>query len=153
VVYSKSCLSHTDDVVTYLARYSHRIAISDGRIVSIEGDQVRFRYKDYADKNREKVLPLSGEEFIRRFLLHILPKGLRRIRHFGFLANRCRQAKLAQIRTALAQGDQQTDCAETADEAAGGFDGYPCPRVRHRSITPRRLIGATTLRRGIMPNR
>ena len=80
-VYSKSCLSHTDGVVTYLARYSHRIAISDWRILSIEEDQVRFRYKYCADDNRQKVLALSAEEFIRRLLLHILPKGLMRIRH------------------------------------------------------------------------
>ena len=117
-------------VVTYLARYSHRIAISDWRILSIEEDQVRFRTKDYADDNRQKVLPLSAEEFIRRFLLHILPKGLMRIRHYGFLANRCRKTKLAQIRTALAHMVQQTPSAETDDEAAYTFDGYPCPECR-----------------------
>ena len=130
VVYSKSCLSHTDGVVRYLARYSHRIAISDGRILSIEEDQVRFRTKDYADNNRHKVLPLSAEEFIRRFLLHILPKGLMRIRHYGFLANRCRRAKLAQIRTALAHMVQQTPSAETGVEDTCTLPRYPCTQCR-----------------------
>ncbi len=130
MVYSKSCLSHTDTVVTYLARYSHRLAISDWRILSIEEDQVRFRTKDYADDNRQKVLPLSAEEFIRRFMLHILPKGLMRIRHYGFLANRCRKAKLAQIRTAIAHMVQPASSDETDGEASRAFAGYPCPECR-----------------------
>ncbi len=83
-------------------------------------------------------MTLEGEEFIRRFLLHVLPKGLMRIRHYGFLANRCRKAKLAQIRTALAQSVQQTACAETDEEAAGAFDGYPCPKCRIGRV---RVIG------------
>ena len=95
VVYSKSCLSHTDTGVTYLARYSHRIAIDEWRIQSIEKDHVRFCYKDYADNNHHKVLPLSAENFSRRFPLYILPKGLMRIRHYGFLASLCRRAKFA----------------------------------------------------------
>jgi hypothetical protein len=76
---------------------------------------------------------------IRWFLLHVLPKGLMRIRHFGFLANRCRQAKLAQIRTTLAQGDQQTDCAEIDVEAACSFAGYTCLECR---ISRLRVIGS-----------
>jgi hypothetical protein len=76
---------------------------------------------------------------IRRFLLHVLPKGLMRIRHFGFLANRCRKAKLAQIRTALAQGVQQTACAATDEKTAGAFYGYPCPQYR---ISRLRVIGS-----------
>jgi len=103
VVYSKACLNRTETVVKYLAQYSHRIAISDGRILGIEGDQVTFRYKDYQDHHRNKTMTLSGIEFIRRFLMHVLPKGLMRIRHFGFLANRCRVAKLEKIRAGLAR--------------------------------------------------
>lgn len=124
-----------------------RIAITDWRILSIEEDQVRFRYKDYADNNRHKVLRFSAEEFIRRFLLHILPKGLMRIRHFGFLANRCRRAKLAQIRTALAQVVQPIPRAETADDALCAFDGYPCTQCRIGrlhvigTLAPRRFEG------------
>jgi hypothetical protein len=139
VVYPKPCVNHTERVVEYLARYSHRIAISDARIIHVDDEHVTFRYQDYRDGNRHKVMALEGEEFIRRFLLHVLPKGLMRIRHFGFLANRCRKAKLAQIRTALAQEDQQTDCAETNDEAAGAFDGYPCPEC---GIGRLRLVGS-----------
>ena len=101
VVYSKACLNRTDSVVHYLARYSHRIALSDGRLVAIEGQQVRLRYKDYRDRGKSKVMTLNGTELIRRFLLHSLPKGLMRIRHYGFLANRCRVSKLARIRECL----------------------------------------------------
>jgi len=128
VVYSKSCLSHTDGVVSYLARYSHRLAISDWRILSIEEDQVRFRTKDYADDDRHKVLPLSAEEFIRRFMLHVLPKGLMRIRHYGFLANRCRKEKLAKIRQLLGQAPGE----EAADESAQAkTNDWACPKC-HR---------------------
>jgi hypothetical protein len=126
-------------VVEYLARYSHRIAISDSRVIHVDDEHVAFRYKDYRDANRHKVMTLEGEEFIRHFLLHVLPKGLMRIRHYGFLVNRCRKAKLAQIRTALAQVVQQTACAETDKEVSGAFDGYPCPKCR---IGRLRVIGS-----------
>jgi len=101
VVYSKVCLNRTQTVVNYLAQYTHRIAISDWRILGTEEDHVRFRYKDYQDDSRKKIMSLLGTEFIRRFLLHVLPQGLMRIRHYGFLANRCRKAKLKAIRTRL----------------------------------------------------
>ncbi len=139
VVYPKPCVNHTERVVEYLARYSHRIAISDSRIIHVDDEHVAFRYQDYRDGNRHKAMTLDGEEFLRRFLLHVLPKGLMRIRHYGFLANRCCKAKLAQIRTALAQGVQQTACAETDGETACAFDGYPCPECR---IGRLRVIGS-----------
>ena len=138
VVYPKPCVNHTEQVVEYLARYSHRIAISDARITGVDDQHVAFRYTDYRDGNRDKVMALEGEEFLRRFLLHVLPKGLMRIRHYGFLANRCRKAKLAQIRTALANRVQQTVCTETNDNAVSAFDGYPCPKCR---IGRLRVIG------------
>lgn len=138
VVYPKPCVNHTERVVEYLARYSHRIAISDARIDRVDDQHVAFHYTDYRDGNRDKVMALEGEEFLRRFLLHVLPKGLMRIRHYGFLANRCRKTKLAQIRSALAHMVPQTDCAETDDEAAGVFDGYRCPQCR---IGRLRVIG------------
>ncbi len=149
VVYSKSYRSHTDTVIGYLARYSHRIAISERRIVGIEGDQVAFGYKDYRDGGQHKVMRLAGEEFIRRFLLHVLPKGLMRIRHFGFLANRCRQTKLARIRTCLKDEDNNTGTAEEQAKAAEPqiFAAFRCPkccqgylRVCH-AIAPGRLKG------------
>jgi len=132
VVYSKPCVAHTESVVAYLARYSHRIAISDQRILGTEGNQVVFRYKDYRDHDTQKVMRLSGTEFIRRFLLHVLPKGLMRLRHYGFLANCCRAKKLARIRGALAQ-----DCASspvTENATATVCDGYPCPKCHQGTM-------------------
>jgi hypothetical protein len=105
VVYTKRCLDHTPTVVGYLARYSHRIAITNARVLAVDERQVAFRIKDYRDRGRPKVLTLDGEEFVRRHLQHILPKGFMRIRHFGFLANRGRRQKLARIRRALAVRD------------------------------------------------
>ena len=104
VVYSKPCLARTDTVIEYLGRYSHRIALSDRRLLDFDenDDTVDLRYKDYRDGSRHKVMTLTGEELIRRFLLHVLPKGFMRVRHFGFLANRCRARCLELIRTALA---------------------------------------------------
>lgn len=116
VVYSKDCLEHTDTVVRYLARYTRRIAISNARILAVDDHQVTLRYKDYRDRDRHKPLVLDGEEFVRRFLLHVLPKGLMRVRHYGFLANRCRRRRLAQIRQALAVIEKAPD-ADTASRA------------------------------------
>jgi len=101
VVYSKHCLEHAASVVEYLARYTHRIAITDARIVKVDADSVTLRYTDYADHDRHKTLTLEGREFARRFLMHIVPKGLMRVRHYGFLANRCRSVRLAEVRCAL----------------------------------------------------
>ena len=101
VVFSKPCPTNTGSVIDYLGRYSHRIAISDQRIVSIDTDQVRFRCKDYAGGGERKTMALDPMEFIRRYLLHVLPKGLMRIRHYGLLANRCRRKKLELVREAL----------------------------------------------------
>jgi hypothetical protein len=123
VVYTKDCLNHTGTVVDYLARYTHRIAITNGRILEVENEGVLLRYKDYRDGNRHKTLRLDGEEFVRRFLLHILPKGLMRVRHFGFLANRSREEKLARIRRALAEPAP----VASVETAGDGEPIYPCP--------------------------
>ncbi len=127
VVYAKPCISHTPSIVTYLARYSHRIAISNRRILGLEDEQVVFRYKDYRDDGRHKVMRLPGAEFIRRFLLHVLPKGLMRLRHYGFLANRCREKKLQRIRDALECGSENTTVPKETD-SANAFEHYPCPK-------------------------
>jgi hypothetical protein len=141
VVYSKSYLSRTDTVIGYLARYSHRIAISEQRILGIDADQVSLRYKDYRDGGHNKVMRLTGEEFIRRFLLHVLPKGLMRIRHYGFLANRCRHAKLLHIRACLKE-QSRTGTAEEQVKVAEPqvFDGYPCPKCHLGSLRVRYAI-------------
>ena len=132
VVYSRPALSDPAQVLDYLARYTHRTAISNARLLSIDDDQVRFRYKDYRDHDRHKVMALQAGEFIRRFLLHVLPKGLMRIRHYGFLANRGRRAKLALIREALARPEPPASDDGEAESVAlpQVFDGYPCPRCR-----------------------
>jgi hypothetical protein len=131
VVYSKPCLARTDTVIEYLGRYSHRIALSDSRLLAFdeEDDTVDVRYKDYRDGSRNKVMTLTGEELIRRFLLHVLPKGFMRVRHFGFLANRCRARCLELIRAALAAPPPAPEPA-TEPAATAPFDGYPCPTCR-----------------------
>src|ERR671929_2253144 len=85
----------------YLARSTHRVAISNQRLVALEQGKVPFRWKDYKQGNALRLMTLDAVEFIRRFLLHVLPHGFQRIRHFGFLANRVRQAKLAQCHMLL----------------------------------------------------
>jgi hypothetical protein len=102
VVYAKPPFAGPTQVLEYLGRYTHRVAISNDRLVSVADDQVRFRWKDYARGNRLKTMTLPAAEFLRRFLLHVLPAGFVRIRHFGFLANRTRTAKLARCRVLLA---------------------------------------------------
>ncbi|EHQ53655.1 putative transposase [Ectothiorhodospira sp. PHS-1] len=124
-VYTKACLNRGATVVDYLGRYTHRIAITQQRIVKVDEDEVHFTYKDYRTEQR-KVMVLSGEEFVRRFLQHILPKGLMRVRHYGFLANRCRRQKLDQVRRALSMARPPAATAAPRKEAAE----YPCPRCR-----------------------
>ncbi len=105
VVYSKHCLNRTDSIIGYLARYTHPIAISNQRIIDIKNDKVLFNYNDYRD-DQSKTMSLDYSEFIRRFLIHVLPKGFMRIRHYGFLANRCRAQSLKVIR------NPSFDCAD-----------------------------------------
>ncbi|MEA2542491.1 MAG: hypothetical protein QOH35_3857 [Acidobacteriaceae bacterium] len=95
VVFAKAPFGGPEQVLKYLARYTHRVAISNSRILSIEDGKVTFQWKDYADGNKPKVMTLAATEFIRRFLLHVLPAGFVRIRQYGFLANRARAEKLA----------------------------------------------------------
>jgi hypothetical protein len=90
VVYCKPPFGGPEQVLAYLANYTHRIAISNSRIVSFDGQRVCFRYRDYAHGNADKLLTLNVDEFLRRFLLHVLPPRLVRIRYYGFLANRTR---------------------------------------------------------------
>lgn len=101
VVYAKRPFGGPEQVLKYLARYTHRVAISNHRLVSMDDETVSFRWKDYADANTPKVMRVDGVEFVRRFLQHVLPSGFVRIRHFGFLANRCRDEKLARCRALL----------------------------------------------------
>ena len=100
VVYSKPTLQKTKTVIRYLARYTYKIAISNTRIVHVNDSSVVFQWQDYRHQ-QQKTMTLSGDEFIRRYLLHVLPKGFMRIRHFGFLANRCRVTKISIIKQRL----------------------------------------------------
>ncbi len=101
VVYAKPPFGGAEHVLHYLSRYTHRVAISNHRLVALKQGQVSFRWKDYAHGGKQKVMTLSSDEFLRRFLLHVLPKGLVRIRHFGLFANRRRAASLARCRVLL----------------------------------------------------
>ena len=103
VVYCKPPFAGPAQVLAYLGRYTHRVAIANERLVVLEDGIVRFRWRDYADGDRVKVMELDADEFLRRFLLHIVPDGFVRIRYFGLLANRGRTAKLAHCRALLAQ--------------------------------------------------
>jgi hypothetical protein len=102
VVYAKPPFGSPAHVLHYLARYTHRVAISNHRLVDVTDDTVSFRWKDYRHGSQVRTLSLPSAEFLRRFLLHVLPKRFVRIRYFGFLASRCRTPQLAQCRLALA---------------------------------------------------
>ncbi|MGE5721302.1 MAG: IS91 family transposase [Sphingomonadales bacterium] len=127
IVYAKRPFGGPQQVLDYLGRYTHRVAIANSRLLECQAGRVRFRWKDYRAQNKSKTMTLEADEFIRRFLLHVLPKQFRRIRHFGFLANACRAAKLPRIRTALGAAEPQKP-AEASDY-----------RERYAALTGRRL--------------
>ena len=102
VVYAKRPFAGPAAMLAYLGRYTHRVAIANSRLVALAGGRVRFRWRDYRHHGNNKVMTLAADEFIRRFLLHALPDGFHRIRHYGFLANRRRADKLALCRSLLA---------------------------------------------------
>jgi hypothetical protein len=101
VVYAKRPFGGPAQVLKYLARYTHRVAISNGRLVDISAGRVTFGYKDYADGHRSKTMILSADEFLRRFVQHVLPSGFVKVRHYGLLANRRREENLTQCRRLL----------------------------------------------------
>ena len=134
VVYAKRPFAGPEQVLDYLGRYTHRVAISNNRLVSLKDDAVRFRYKDYAHGDRRKVMTLAATEFIRRFLLHILPQRFMRIRHYGLLANRAKREKLAATRAAL---NHHSAPATPAPESVATFwlrvaslDIHQCPHCK-----------------------
>jgi len=135
VVYAKEPLKDARHVLKYLARYTHRVAISNHRLVALEDGQVTFRYKDYTHGHRLRTLTLDAMEFLRRLMLHVPPRGFHRIRHFGFLANRVRQEKLAQCRIFLGHTTQPRTRDEAANREApavsAGEPGSVCPVCQH----------------------
>jgi hypothetical protein len=125
VAYAKPPFGGPVHVLHYLARYTHRVAISNHRLVDIADDQVTFRWKDYTHGGQSRTLTVSAVEFLRRFFLHVLPKGFVRIRFFGFLAPRRRAQDLAACRRALATVAQRTTVSADSSTAA---KMWPCPR-------------------------
>ena len=155
IVYAKKPFAGPEQVLRYLARYTHRIAISNRRIVALDDQSVSFTWKDYRDGGKQKRMTLDAHEFIRRFLLHILPDGFQRIRHYGFLANGHRKAKLAVIRKLLAVAPPEPAATETPPgEPAATTTGAtpPCPccggpmRIIEVLADPRRRAQGTNLR-------
>jgi hypothetical protein len=101
VVYAKRPFAGPEQVLDYVGRYTHRVALSNNRLLDLVDGQVSFGYKDYRHEAQQKTMTLDAEEFIRRFLLHVLPPGFQRIRYYGFLGNRYRREKLARCRQLL----------------------------------------------------
>ena len=131
VVYSKKPFGGSEAVLAYLARYTHRVAISNRRLIAADRMAVTFKYKDYRIQGPEryKLMTLATDEFIRRFLMHVLPKGFHRIRHYGFLANGSRADNLAKARAALnaPRPAATPDDAKPADAGQPPLLSRPCP--------------------------
>ncbi len=139
VVYSKPPFGGPEHVLQYLGRYTHRVAISNHRLVSFAEEKVTFRWRDSAHQNRQRLMTLSLDEFLRRFLLHVLPKGFVRIRNFGFLANR-RRATLQPLCFHLLGSPPQTEQAlSTANDAN---DLRLCPKCGGPMMVIERLTAA-----------
>jgi predicted Zn-ribbon and HTH transcriptional regulator len=128
VVYAKPPFGGPEQVLAYLSRYTHRVAISNSRLVSADADTVSFRWKDYRIKfgDRMKVMRLDTHEFIRRFLIHVLPDGFHRIRHYGLLASAARKTNIAMIRTLLGAEEPVKDDTSTAEIIPLALQ-EPCP--------------------------
>jgi len=150
VVYAKPCVEYIESVIGYLARYTHRIAISNARILGLDDDQVSLSYRDYRD-GQHKTLTLDAAEFIRRFLLHVLAKGLMRVRHYGLPANRCRVQRLAHIRKLLAAPPPEPKPA--AEQGHEPEPGWPCPVCRRGRMRPVRRIAPRRAALGCAPYR
>jgi hypothetical protein len=136
VVYCKAPFAGPEQVLRYLSRYTHRIAISNRRLVTADDDGVAFRWKDYRDDGlaRWKTMTLAPAEFLQRFLLHVLPKGFHRIRHYGLLANTNRAESIARARELLAVMPPaiEPEVAKAADEPR--VLPCPCPHCGGRMI-------------------
>ena len=131
VVYAKQPFAGAQQVLDYVGRYTHRVAISNNRLLDIEGDQIRFKWKDYRNGDQIKTMALSATEFIRRFLMHVMPNGFHRIRYYGFLGNRHRSHKLAECRRLLGM--------QAAEPSAGPPKPEKEYRERYEELTGRSL--------------
>jgi predicted Zn-ribbon and HTH transcriptional regulator len=140
VVYAKPPFGGPEHVLQYLARYTHRAAISNHRILAVTDSQVTFRWKDYAHCSRQRTMTLTGEEFLRRFLQHVLPKGFPRIRYFGWLANRRRKNLLPLCQRLLAQMPPATPGAPASESAV-----WLCPYCHGPMQAVQRLTASQIL--------
>jgi hypothetical protein len=122
-------------VLHYLARYTHRVAISNHRLIQLANGQVTFRWKDYAHGSKKRKMTVTAHEFLRRFLLHVLPKGFVRIRFFGFLANRRRRTQLAQCQQLLAASAEPPSRPSSAEP----FSAWLCPFCGGTMVVVERL--------------
>jgi hypothetical protein len=125
VVYAKRPFGGPGAVLKYLARYTHRVAISNRRLLGLEGGRVRFRYKDYARGGKRRVMELGASEFLRRFVQHVLPRGFVRVRYYGLLSHRGRREDLERCRALLgaAAAEQAGPADATVAPVAGGPGG------------------------------
>jgi hypothetical protein len=138
VVYAKRPFGGPDAVLAYLSRYTHRIAIANSRLVAFDGERVTFKWKDYRAKGdaRYKLMTLDADEFIRRFLIHVLPDGFHRIRHYGFLANGNRNSSIALARQLLGVPDpaQPSGDSNAAENDPEDEDRNTCPCCGGRMV-------------------
>ena len=142
VVYAKPAFGGPMQVLRYLGRYTHRVAISNHRLLAFDQERVTFRWKDYARGGKQGTMTLVATEFLRRFFLHVLPKGFVRIRHFGLLANRFRASRLALGRQRLASSDSTEQEVRTQHLRSEGSSLWHCPRCGASMIVVQRLTAA-----------
>ena len=138
VVYAKQPFGGPDAVLAYLSRYTHRVALANSRLVAFDGERVTFKWKDYRAKSaaRYKLMTLDADEFVRRFLIHVLPDGFHRIRHYGLFANANRAANIALARRLLGAPDPAPSSSES-DRPTGAHEDEvrnTCPCCAGRMI-------------------
>ena len=142
VVFAKPAFGGPMQVLRYLGRYTHRVAISNHRLLAFDQERVTFRWKDYAHGGKQGQMTLASTEFLRRFFLHVLPKGFVRIRHFGFLANRFRTSRLALGQQLLASGGSTEREVRTRDLHPESSFLWHCPRCGASMILIQRFTAA-----------
>ncbi len=142
VVYAKAAFGGPMQVLRYLGRYTHRVAISNHRLLAFDQERVTFRWKDYAHGGKQGRMTLAATEFLRRFFLHVLPRGFVRIRHFGFLTNRFRASRLALSRQLLSSNSSTLVEAASCKASAEGSSVWHCPRCGATMIVVQRFTAA-----------
>lgn len=149
IVYAKPPFAGPEQVIHYLGNYTHRVAISNHRLIKTENEHIHFRYRDSRDGNKQKVMSLHAQEFIRRFLLHVLPRRFVRIRSYGFLGNRFRKTKIAKLKQILipkiehepidVQSPEKRDWKERLKDLTG-YDVSICPKCEKGKMVEVRII-------------